>query len=172
MSETAAAAVSDIPIGMPMPMEFRLPQNTIQPNIIQVDIDNGRTLFDLVVDIAAIWAFGSVITFGLVWIRQDYSVEKTINKWWEWLMWPLALPITHIAYAYLKSSLKSAVTSGLPKEASKTKKWTLNALMPGAGDAYAGLIRELNHLKDTGGGSIRAAVLPGLALLGADCGNH
>lgn len=138
-----------------------------------INIDNGTTVVDLVGYAIAGWAIGSAVTAVMIFIHSDYELASLKRLWYMWLLWPIILPFRLACYQILRGQerqlLRSIRDGTLPRECSKTKRWGLNTMMPGMGDAYCSLIETLNHA----GSKVTAFEQLGLtALQEARCGQE
>lgn len=135
------------------------------PVYVNVDVENGTTFADLLLWVGAAWAVGGIVVFGLTWIHNEWNIDRTLNQWYVWLFWPIAIPLRWMAYSYLKregAQLAQKVKDrNLPAQCSSLKKKALNALVPGLGQAYCTLIEQLNRLQSQKG-ELKQKYLPEL----------
>lgn len=85
----------------------------------------------------------------MIYIHSDYEMASLKRLWYMWLLWPIMIPFRLACFSILRGQerqlIRAARDGTLPAECSKTKRWGLNTMMPGMGDAYCSLIETLNQ---------------------------
>jgi len=133
-----------------------------QPTVVVNNVSTSWTFADLVIVGVELYAVSVAVMFGMVLVRHNGDIKKTMGSWFTWIFWPISLLFRHITYAYVKSQAGALMTN-LPKECSQWKRLMLNTMSPGLGKEYCAMIQELNHMKSiTPEGSLRGLASPQL----------